>query len=411
MSGSAGTPPVPVPERPPAGGAGHGPDRRVGGRRPTPVRPVPIVFVIDNIGFRGGERTFLQLAERLDRRRYEVAVACSPEGVFVDRLHEIGIPVIAADMRRKWRLDTVLALARTLRRRRPRIVHTQGRGDPFGRIAARLARVPAVISTTAMISGRYDVPEPWRRALYRVIDRVTDPLVDRFIVVNRGSVPALVERHGVPPGRIAVIPNGIELDRYDPGRVERGAWRRRLRVPDDAVLIGALGRLTRQKGFDELIQAFPPLATRGVRLVIGGEGEDRRGLEARVETLGLQRACFLPGFVEDVPGFLADLDLFVLPSRIEGHPMVLLEAMAMGRAVVATDLPGVGDTITDGVDGRLVPPGDRTALAEALAELAAAPGRARGLGRNARRTVEREYTVERMVARTAALYDSVLGTR
>jgi len=370
-----------------------------------------IVYVVDNIGFRGGERTFLQLVSGLPRARYDAAVACTPGGVFVERLHDLGVPVIAAEMRRRRRLDTVLALAREFRRRRPHIVHTQGRGDPFGRLAARLAGVPAVVSTTAMISSRYEVREWWRKAMYRLIDSTTDRLVDRYIVVNRASVETLTDRHRIPPSRVAVIPNGIEIDRYDPDRAEAGAWRARLRVPGGATLIGGIGHLNWQKGFPDLIKAFASLEIPDAWLVIAGDGPDWEELRGLARSLGVAERVVMPGFADDVPGLLADLDLFVLSSHREGHPMVLLEAMAMARPVVATDIAGVGDTIADGVDGRLVPVGDVAALAEAMATLLGDPKTARRLARNARKKIEREYTVERMVRRTAVLYDELLAEK
>ncbi len=374
-------------------------------------QPIRIVYVIDNTSFRGGERTFLQLATGLDRGRYDLAVACSPDGPFVERLERIGVPVIPAAMRRKHRLDIVLRLAGEFRRRRPHIVHTQGRGDPFGRLAAWLARVPAVVSTPAAIAGRYLVKEAWRKALYRLIDVTTDRLVDRYIVVNGASVGVLTDRHRVPASRITVIPNGIELERYDPARAARGAWRAGPGIPNDAFLLGALGRLTWEKGFADLIRAFPPLAEKGVWLVIGGEGPQRGELAALAQALDIEDRCLLAGFVEDVPGVLADIDLFVLPSHIEGHPMVLLEAMAMARPIVATAIPGVRDTIADGVDGRLVPLGNGRALTRAIATLCDDRAGARRLGRNARKKVKLEYTVERMVRRTAALYDELLAEK
>jgi len=347
----------------------------------------------------------------LPRARYDAAVACTPGGVFVERLHDLGVPVIAAEMRRRRRLDTVLALAREFRRRRPHIVHTQGRGDPFGRLAARLAGVPAVVSTTAMISSRYEVSEWWRKLMYRLIDSTTDRLVDRYIVVNRASVETLTDRHRIPPSRVAVIPNGIEIDRYDPDRAETGAWRARLRVPGGATLIGGIGHLNWQKGFPDLIKAFASLEIPDAWLVIAGDGPDWEELRGLARSLGVAERVVMPGFADDVPGLLADLDLFVLSSHREGHPMVLLEAMAMARPVVATDIAGVGDTIADGVDGRLVPVGDVAALAEAMATLLGDPKTARRLARNARKKIEREYTVERMVRRTAVLYDELLAEK
>jgi glycosyltransferase involved in cell wall biosynthesis len=367
--------------------------------------------VVDNLSFRGGERTFLQLAAGLPRSRYEIAVACSPGGMLVERLHDLGVPVIAAEMRSRRRIDTVMTLARELRRRRPQIVHTQGRGDPFGRIAARLARVPAVVSTTAMIRTRYHVEEPWRKALYGLIDFATDRMVDRYIVVDRASVAELTERHHVPPERVAVIPNGIELDRYDPARVTRGVWRARLGVPPGAALIGAIGRLTAQKGFDLAIRALAAVKDDAVWLVIAGDGPDWEELQELARTLGVQRRIVFTGFVEDVAGLLADLDLFVLSSREEGQPLVLLEAMALACPIVAADIPGVDETITDGVDGRLVPPGTEAALAMAIALLLRDQDGAARLGRNARKKVEREYTVERMVRRTAVLYEELLAEK
>lgn len=373
--------------------------------------PIRIIYVVDNISFRGGERTFLQLVSGLPRGRYDLAVACSPSGVFVERLHDLGVPVIAADMRNRARLDTVLRLAREFRRRRPHIVHTQGRGDPFGRLAAGLARVPAVVSTTAMIATRYEVDELWRKALYRCIDFTVDRFVDRFVVVNRDSVQVLIDRHGGQLDRIAVIPNGIELERYNPASVARGSWRAKLGIPDDGFVIGSLGRLTSQKGFADLIKSFANADRSDVWLVIAGDGPQWEELDAMIRTFGLQHRILLPGFVEDSPSFLADLDLFVLSSHSEGHPMVLLEAMAMGLPVVATDIAGVRDTITDGVDGRLVPVTDVPALTAAIKSILADRDAARRLGRKARKRIERDFTVERMVQRTEVLYDELLAQK
>ncbi len=372
---------------------------------------IRIVYVVDNLSFRGGERTFLQLVEGIDRSRYDVSVACTPGGVFVERLERLRVPVIPADMRRR-RLDTALSLARILKRTKPHIVHTQGRGDTFGRLAARLAGVPVIMSTTAMIAGRYQVPEWWRRTLYRIIDRITDRLVDRYIVVNRASVEPLTGRHKIPPARIVVIPNGIELKRYDRSHAPKGTWRARCGIPDGTTLVGALGRFTWQKGFSDLLRAFATLPPADdVWLAIGGDGPLREDLDTLARTPNIEDRCLLPGFIDDVPEFLADLDVFVLSSRLEGHPMVLLEAMAMGLPVIATDIAGVGDTVTDGVDGRLIPVGDVPAMANALGELIRDQSMARRFGQNARKKIEREYTVEQMVRRTTLVYEEILAEK
>ncbi len=370
--------------------------------------PVKICYVVDNLAYRGGERTFLQLVRGLPREEFRMSVACSPGGYFVERLREEGVEVLEVDMRRNYRLDRVFPLARELRRIRPRIVHTQGRGDPFGRAAAFLARVPLTLSTVAMIHNRYVVPERWRKAMYRVIDGVTDPMVDHWIVVNQDSARALVDRHRVPRERISVIYNGIEPERFqvDPGAGAR--LRGELGLPEEGLVLGGLGALTGQKGFDLLLEAFAAAGLDGASLVVGGEGEDRKALEEQARGLGLDGRFFLPGFMRDVASYLAALDVFVLSSRSEGHPMVLLEAMAAGRPVVAVDIPGVRETVEDGVSGILVPQGDPGALAEALSRVAGEPELREGLGRGAAQRIQEEFSVSSTVSSTRDLYRRLL---
>jgi glycosyltransferase involved in cell wall biosynthesis len=175
--------------------------------------------------------------------------------------------------------------------------------------------------------------------------------------------------------------------------------------------MGGVGRLTAQKGFDDLIRAFAAIDRPDVWLVIAGDGPDWEELRELARMFDVSGRVLIPGFVEDVPGLLGALDLFVLSSRQEGHPMVMLEAMATAVPVVATDIPGVGDTITDGVEGRLVPVGDIAALASAIVALIDDRATAGRLGRNARKKIERDYTVERMVRRTEVLYDGLLADK
>jgi len=374
---------------------------------------VKICYVVDNISFRGGERTFAQLVLGLDSRHYEIHAICSPGGRFVDVLETAGVPVFPVDMRNKWNLPGLLPMTRYLRQHRFDIVHTQGRGDPFGRIAARLAGVPLVISTPAMIVSRYWGAGLGRRLLYRIIDRVTDPLVDQCIVVNHESVDTLVRDHGVPRDRIAVILNGIEFERYAPSPAARAAWRGRWHLSDDEPAVGAIGKLTWQKGFEYLIRAWPQVRAQvpNARLFILGEGELESELKTLAAELGVAGSCTFTGFEPNVPEALAGLDVFALPSLVEGLPMVLLEAMAAGKPIVASRIAGSLEAITDGLDGLLATAGDADALAALLIELIRSPHLAAQLSAAAQHTARQRFTVERMVRETEALYQRLLAQR
>ncbi|MGY1812680.1 glycosyltransferase [Blastococcus sp. SYSU D00820] len=207
-----------------------------------------------------------------------------------------------------------------------------------------------------------------------------------------GARDQLVADLGVPAERVTVVPNGVDVPPAASGPAGHAVPR-----------IGALGRLTAQKGFDVLLEVVRRLAGDGVALevVVGGAGRDEQPL--RAAAVGLPVA--FAGFVTDVPGFLAGLDVFCLPSRHEALPLALLEAMAAGLPCVATDVGDVAVAVGD--DAVVVPPEDPAALAAALRDLLAEPGRRVELGRRARRRAERALDADLMAARTYAVLDRV----
>jgi glycosyltransferase involved in cell wall biosynthesis len=390
--------------------------------RPADRAQHKICYVIDNLSFRGGERNFAQLALGLDRSRYEPHVICSPGGTFVEMLQDARIHVHPVDMRNKWNLSGVAKMAAYLRRRRIALVHTQGRGDPFGRIAARLAGVP-VVSTVQMIVSRYWGAGPGRALLYRTIDWTTNRLVHHYIVVNRESAAALEADYGIAPEKITLVQNGIEVDRFMPSaearQRRRESWRELWGIREEEIVVGAVGKLTWQKGFDLLLGAWQLLMQNlsmqnqraAARLLIFGEGEEQAALAAQIASLGLGDSCVLAGFEPDIAGALAGMDLFALSSRVEGLPMVLLEAMAAGLPTVATAIPGVVDAVADGADALLVERENPAQLSIALARLIQDRQLAHRLGAQARRTACARFTVERMVRETESVYRNLLDDK
>ncbi|MCG3209575.1 MAG: putative glycosyltransferase EpsD [Anaerolineae bacterium] len=372
---------------------------------------IRICYIIDNLSFRGGERTFAQLALGLDRRRYGVHVVCSPGGHFVDLLTAAHIPVYPVNLRHKWNLAAVLPIARYLKQQRIDLVHTQGRGDPFGRLAARLAGVPVIISTVAMITSRYWHAPLGRKLLYRAIDRLTNPLVKQWIVVNHESVTALVTEHHIPSQQIAVILNGIEVETYAPTAAARQTWRAAHGLGPAQLAVGAIGKLTWQKGFEHLLRAWPTVQRQvpQARLFIIGEGELESELKTLAAQLDIEPGCTFTGFEADISAALAGLDVVAMPSLVEGLPMVLLEAMAAGKPVVASKIAGSLEAVTDGHDGLLVEPAQPEPLAAALIRVLQTPHLAARLGQAAQQTARQRFTVERVVQENEALYRRLLS--
>jgi glycosyltransferase involved in cell wall biosynthesis len=372
----------------------------------------------------GVGRHVLDLSAGLVELGVDVTVACPPvrEGAerdvaLVERLAARGVAVAPLPMRRAirpaadWR--AYRALLALLRRERFDVVHAHSsKAGVLARLAARRAGVPAVAYTPHAFAFQGAPRRPSGR-LYRGLERwLGHRATDRLICVGR-SERELALRHCIAPaGALALVENGI-----DPAPFVAAA-RDGARPLDDLdlsrPLVGFVGRLAPQKGLDVLIEALRLLVEAGVEAscVLVGEGEARAALAARVARYGLDGYVRFAGYRDDVPQVLAGLDVFVLPSRYEALPYSLMEAMAAGRAVVASDAGGNRDLVVDGETGLLVPAGDPRALADALRGLLAAPGGEAGrarLGRAAQAAALARPAAAGMARRTLALYRAVLA--
>jgi glycosyltransferase involved in cell wall biosynthesis len=181
-------------------------------------------------------------------------------------------------------------------------------------------------------------------------------------------------------------------------------------VDEDELAVGAIGRLVWEKGGEHLIRAWPQVRARvpRARLFILGEGELKDELKALAAELGMVDSCTFTGFEPDVPTALAGMDVFALPSIVEGLPMVLLEAMAAGKPVVASRIAGSVEVITEDVDGLLVEPGDADGLAQALVRVLQSPALATRLGAAAQSTISQRFALKRVIRETDTLYQSLI---
>ena len=349
----------------------------------------PSVLHVDTAAtWRGGQNQVLLTATGMAARGAEVAVACRAGGELEARAGAAGALVRPLSFRGDLWPPAILGLARLLRRERPAALLLH---DPHavsaGLVASRLAGRAALVAVR-----RVDFPlrGPFSKAKYAACHRV--------IVVSRATF-AVVEAGGVRPDRLRLVYEGV------PDRVAAPGGREALQalgVPPGAPVVGNVAALTDHKDHATLVAAMALVRARvpEARLVIAGEGELRPELEAQARELGLRDRVVFAGFRHDLDRLLPALSVFCLSSRLEGLGTSLLDAMSYGLPVVATAAGGIPEAVEDGVSGRVVPPGDAGALAEALADLLGDDERRRAYGAAGRRRFLERFTADHMVDET-----------
>jgi len=360
--------------------------------------PLRIAHVVHGLGVGGLETGLVNLISNLDPARFEHAVFCMKTlGPNAEKLKALGVPVEQVGREDSRNRLIILALARRFRGFRPHIVHTRNFGSVDGIIAARLARVPAVIHG----EHGWDTADPQGTSpRRRRIRRLLSPMVTRYVCVSE-HLGRWLSGHGPRIGaKITVIHNGVDLERFQALP--------RPRPPDGCFRIGTVGRLAPVKDQQCLLEAFDLLAAEHPRahLVIAGGGELRESLTRRAQASPFAERIRLPGEIRDVPALLGSLDLFVLPSRNEGISNTILEAMAAGLPVVATDVGGNPELVRPEITGTLVPAGDPGALARVLAAYLNDPELGATRGRAGRERVGERFSLRRMISAYADLYSS-----
>jgi glycosyltransferase involved in cell wall biosynthesis len=369
---------------------------------------ISILFVIDGLEFGGGERVFLQLATGL-KNRYRVSVATNTNGRFAYELARLGIELFSVNMSKKLTLKPIRQIRDIIRDNNIDLVHSQGaRADFFARLAGRMAKVSNILCTIAMPVEGFEVGR-LRKTMYRFLDWLSERYVKKFIVVSDSLREALTEGRGIPSQSVVKIYNGIELDHYQPDLNEttlRSQWA----IPPSAPLVGAIGRMVWQKGFNYFIKAIPELlqVEPSARFVVVGEGPLKEDLEVLAHDLDVKDHVIFPGFTRRIREALASMDVLVVPSVLEGFPIVTLEAMAMGKPIVATNIHGITEQISDSKEGILVPPEDPKALTTAILRLLHDKELSARLGLAALTKVERCFSIDTMVSETEKVYLSLL---
>ena len=375
-----------------------------------------VLFVIENERFGGGEKAFSQLIRGLDKSRFEVYAACLADASLPGpapflRAIEGHAKVINLDLRRLVSPGAFFALKKLIRENGIRVVHSQGaRADFYARPAARAACAYSV-STMATPVEEYDVP-PARKALYSALDRFSGRYADRFVAVADHIARKLAAGRGIPPEKVVRIYNGIDAGQYQAGPEAAVRVRASHGVQPEAFLVAAFCRLSREKGLKYLVDAAKVVAGNAqlpagaIKFLVAGAGPLEAELRGRVRAFRLEKIFVFAGFAEDVRPLMAAADVFVLPSLREGFPVSVLEAMASGKPVIASDIEGVNESVSEAC-GILVPAKDPEALAGAIAALFLDRPRAAELGARGRSLVAEKFGLDRMIKAHEELYLSL----
>ena len=376
---------------------------------PTTTQPIRLAYVIKEMEMGGSQTHLTQVLRLLDRNRFEPILYClTGRGALLDAVRPLGLPIHAPAAGVSFKglglVARVAALARALRRDRIDIVHNYLlRANLVGSISARLARVPVVLCSKR---GCH-----WRRGFELVGAKIGNALADS-VMVNAEAVRDFVHgNEGCPREKMVVIPSGVDTDRFQP--LPPAQFKARLGLPEDHVIVGVVTRMRVRKGVDEFIRAIGEVReTRPeVHGVIVGEVSLDETLQELVRSLRLEHHLTLLGRRSDMPEVFSAFDAFVLSSHDEGMSNAILEAMAMEKPVVATDVGGTGEVVRHGHSGLLVPPKDPHALAAAISEVLAQPARAREMGRLGRRIVEDGFSAHAMVRQMEQLYLDLAAAR
>jgi glycosyltransferase involved in cell wall biosynthesis len=340
---------------------------------------IRVMHVITRLALGGAADNTLRQMSAMTGGGYDATLAvglAASEPRFVERARRQGcrlidVPALDRELAPARDLRALATLVRLLRRDRPGIVHTHTSKAGFvGRLAARLAGVPAIVHQPHghIFYGYYGRAVT---AFYVALERIAARWSDRLVMLTDREID---EHLALGIGRrpqFVTVPSGVPTAELRARAPARETARRALGLPADAFVVAAIGRLVPVKGFDVLVQAMPALraAVPGSLAIVVGDGPEEGVLSALAERLGVREHVRLHGPSADVVSVLAAADVLAAPSRNEGMGRSLVEAMALGIPVVGTTVGGIPTVVGDDEAGRLVPADDAAALAAALIEL------------------------------------------
>ncbi len=355
--------------------------------------PLKILHTESSPGWGGQENRILNEALGLQRLGAKVYILCQPESRLAEKAKEAGIEVFTYPMRKIYDIKAIYHTVRLINKLNIDVVNTHSGKDSYiAGFAGKLSKKRALIVRTRHLALPITSTFSYKY------------LADVVVTVSEYVRDYLISK-GINPERVFAIPTGIDLEKFNPDRV-KSSLREELGLSENIPLIGTVSVLRKKKGHHILIEAIPHVLKEFPQaiFVFAGNGPQRKNIEYKILQCGLSQNIIMLGHRDDIPQILKSIDIFVLPTLQEALGTSFIEAMAMGKPVIGSDVNGVREVIDDAVNGYLVPAEDKVALSEKIIELISDRQKAKDFGIRGREKVENKYTIEKMCSGMLEVY-------
>jgi glycosyltransferase involved in cell wall biosynthesis len=372
------------------------------------MQPINILHVISRLPVGGVENQLLMILRKYDRRKLcPFVCSLSDKGEIGKEIENSGIEVIPLNkLKHRFDWSIVKDIYNLIKTRNVKIVRThQYHANLYGRLAAWLARVPCIV---ASVHNVYTIDRKIHR---RIINKFLSKFTDKVVAVSETVKRDILKYDGLTEDKVMVIYNGIDIDRFS--NINGNLVRSKLRIPSEVPVIGTVGRLTFQKGQKYLLEAASKLKDNFPKIVllIVGDGPLKDELKDYARTLGIYNHVIFTGSQRDIPALLSAMDIFVLPSLWEGLPNALIEAMAAGKAIIATDIPPIREIINSEKIGILVPVKDSKAIGSSIELLLNNKTLTDNFGKSAKDRAFSYFNIETTVDRYINLFEGILRSK
>lgn len=367
-----------------------------------------ILFIHQNMETGGAEEVKSILINNIDKEKFNVSLCCIGEkGEIGQELSDKGFYVRA--LKKSWRLHNIsstFALLKLIKQSKPDIVHTcLFYANYHGRIAAKLAKVPIIVSEEQNV-------DKWKKKylVFLLIDWLLSKVTDRIIACSQAVKDFVLQNEKIETDKLLFVPNTFDLKKFvNHSSIDKENIKRALGLSDKDRIIGTVGSFSLQKGHTYLIKAMKEIVRNepSCKLLMVGAGPLENELRKKVDKLGLNRQIIFTGLRRDIFNLLSILEIFILPSLWEGLPLVSLEAMAMAKPVVASQIPGITEVVIDGENGILVPPKNSNLLAKAILNLLKDSDRSKKMGEHGKARVLKYYNPQTYVSKIETLYETL----
>jgi len=365
------------------------------------MKKIEILYIIPKMEIAGTEQHLINLVSNLNSRRFEPLVCCLKGlGKLGELFKKSGGNIVCLNRRSVYSPRIMIDIHRLIKRDRFDIVHTYLFGFHYlAGIPAKLVKVPTVISSRRQLAT-------WKKKHHIILEKLGNRFSDKVIACSNAVRDFSLKQENLYPEKIITIYNGIDIRKFHP-RAKAGSLLSEFNLNDSIPIIGIVANCSSVKDHNTLLEALNIVkkeANHAFKCLLVGDGPLKEGLKLKVKNLKLENNVIFLGKRDDIPELLSVIDLFVLTSKVEGLPNVILEAMACGKPVITTSVGGIPEVIIDRESGILVSPQNPNTLAEAIVDLLNDRELREKMGQQGRKIVEEKFSLERMIRDYENLY-------